>query len=527
MDKSDILLEKLKDKKWRMNNLYLILPENTNVATPLTLRDEQIEYLNNTHNKLFIPKARKLGLSTIIVLDFLDECIFNKNTQCGHLDLRESDCTKKLQIALFAWINGPKHPDPAIAVIWKYIHEKIKLVRQSQSTLEWSNNSRLMASMSFTGTTPTRLHLSEFAVLADDDLNRALKIIQGTLNAVPITGFIVIESTMRSAVGPAYDLFKLALSKSGQQLSPLDWKFMFFPWFNHPSYRTPVIDEINETTRRYALSLKIKHNIDLTEEQLAWYQYKSKEQGRFMKNEFPSVPEECIQSQGYGAIYPEMTTLRSKNRVTDLAIDRNYPLYVSADLGISDRTAMWIVQFSGRDILWHRFYMSGGHGAAGTAQQILKWEKDLNIVFNKILLPHDANTRDRGSGKTYVSQLNEAGLSNNRLTVINRTANVWDGINWFRDNIDRMYFDVACDKPTFDARGESIISGLNCLEAYKTNPNIPDSPYHDKNGISDACDAARTFSQAVINGIVSNRDTREQSSVYINRPKAQKGDFIL
>lgn len=516
---------KLSDKMWRMEHLYLILPEDSNEPTPLVLRDEQIQYLTQGHNRLFIPKARKLGISTIIVLDFLDGCIFNKNMFCGHLDLREADCAKKLEIAAFAWKNGPRHPNPVIASIWQMIHERIKLVGESKSALEWSNGSKQMASQSFTGTTPTRLHLSEFAVLADLDKQRALRIIQGSLNAVPVNGFIVIETTMRAPIGPAYDLYKLAMSKVKQTLSPLDWNFLFFPWYNHPKYKTDVIDSISEPTLQYTKQLKDKYDIDLTLEQMAWYDYKSREQGRFMKNEFPSVPEECVQTQSHGAIYPELATLRLKGRVSDLEFDRQYPIYLSCDLGVSDRTAMWIAQFSGRDILWHRFYMSGHMSAAQTAQKILNWENELKIVFTKILLPHDARRRDGGSGKTYLDQLIHAGINSNRITVIDRTANVWDGINWIRDNMNRMYFSSSCDKPVINVLGEQELSGLGCLESYRTKPTDATSVYHGNDGNSDGADAARTFAQACLNNIISNRDASEMKQITRNRPNIQQGGF--
>lgn len=522
---SEKIVEKLKDKLWRMENLYLILPEDSNEPTALTLRDEQKAYLTQGHNKLFIPKARKLGISTVIVLDFLDHCIFNKNAYVGHLDLKEKDCAKKLGIAMFAWKNGVKHPNPVIASIWKGIHEKIKLIGESKSRLEWSNGSVQEASQSFTGTTPGRLHLSEFAVLADEDQNRAERIIQGSLNAVPKNGLIVIETTMRKPSGSAYKLFKLAMSKVGQQLSPLDWNFLFFPWYKHPSYKTDVIESISESTIYYAKELKDKYGVDLSKEQMAWYDYKSREQGRFMKNEFPSVPEECVQTQAHGAIYPELTTLRMKGRVTKLEFDRQFPIYVSADLGISDRTALWVVQFSGRDILWHRFYMSNHLSAPQTTAKILKWEAELGITFHKILVPHDAQKRDGGSGKTYLSQMIDAGLSSSRVIVVNRTSNVWDGINWIRDNMNRMYFDVSTDRPVINVLGEEEMSGMSCLEAYRTKPTDPSAIFHGSDGNSDGADAARTFSQACLNQIISNKDSATHSSDLRRRPITQTGDF--
>jgi hypothetical protein len=528
MPTEDQILEKLKDKRWRMENLYLILPEDSNEATPLTLRNEQKKYLETISecNRLIIPKARKLGVSTIIVLDFLDECIFNKNTYCGHLDLKEKDCEKKILISKFAWHNGPKHPNPAIAAIWKGIHSKLSLTTENQSVLQWSNGSRQEFSMSFTGSTPTRLAISEFAVLCDEDPKRADRIVQGTFNAVPKNGKLIIESTMRKKSGACYDIFRLAMSNIGKEGNELSWKMLFFPWYNHPSYQISYNEEIDDVTKHYFQNLYDKYNIKVSKERMAWYSLKAREQGRYMKNEFPSVPEECTESLAHGAIYPEMTTVRMNGKVRKLQFDRQYPIYVSADLGVSDRTALWVVQFSGRDILWHRFYMSGHMSAAQTASKIIKMENDLNVVFNKILLPHDANKRD-GSGKTYMTQMVDGGLGSNRITIINRTSNVWNAINWMRDNMNRMYFDSSCDQPCINVLGEEELSGLSCLEAYRTKPTDPTAIFHGTDGNSDGADAARTFAQACLDGIISNRDLADHKYISRTRPKTQAGDFVL
>src|SRR3954463_16566348 len=103
-----------KTKAWRMENLYLIVDEDGR-TTPLVMREEQRQFLRERHFRNFVPKARKLGMSTVIVLDYLDTCLFGKNLSVGHIDLGETDAHDNLQIARFAWENGPAHPDAEIA----------------------------------------------------------------------------------------------------------------------------------------------------------------------------------------------------------------------------------------------------------------------------------------------------------------------------------------------------------------------------------------------------------------------------
>ncbi len=91
----------LGDKRWRLNNLMLILPEDDEDGglIPFVMRAEQEQFLRERHNRNFVPKARKLGMSTLIVLDNLDEALTVPNTHCAIVDYREDDALKKLDIA--------------------------------------------------------------------------------------------------------------------------------------------------------------------------------------------------------------------------------------------------------------------------------------------------------------------------------------------------------------------------------------------------------------------------------------------
>lgn len=530
MELSDKIYEKLSDPMWRMEHLYVIKnPEISTDPIPFVLRDEQRYYLQNEHSKNYVAKARQLGLSTVIVLKWLDEVLFNPNTTVATIDQREADCSKKLDMAVFAWENGVRHENPIIAQIWQGIHERIKLVRQNQSEIVFSNGSRYSASMTFVGQTLRRLHVSEFAIVSEEDISRAYRIVQGSFPAVPKNGVITIETTMRSPQGPAYEIFKAALDSAGKELNELNFKFFFFPWYKKKEYSLQIKSEalLTPETNNYFKELKEKHDISVTLEQKYWWQETRKIQKRFMFREYPSVPSECVMVQSVGQIYPEITDLRSRGRVRDFGIDKSYPVYVSADLGFSDKTGLWLIQFSHRDILLHRAYMKSGHGASGTADQIRKWEAELGISVAKILLPHDGVKTGTASGTSYVYELNKAGISNNRIIIVPRTNDVWTGINTIRDNINRFYVHSSCDVKNIDSMGNELPSCLECLELYRTNPSIPDKPYHDKIGISDVCDALRTFFEAYEKRIVTEKDYNQEKIHNMRRSTSQKGDFVL
>jgi len=102
------IAEKLASKEWRMGNMHQILPEDDadGGLIPFVPRSEQEQHRRERHNRNFIPKARKLGMSTDICLDNMDECLVVPNTHCAIVDFREEDAVKKLEIARMNWNMG-------------------------------------------------------------------------------------------------------------------------------------------------------------------------------------------------------------------------------------------------------------------------------------------------------------------------------------------------------------------------------------------------------------------------------------
>lgn len=524
MTTAEQLAERLANKAWRMRNLYLILPEDGTQGgvIPLVLRDEQETFMAQRHNRNFVPKARKLGMSTFIVIDYLDECLWNKDTHCAHIDFRDDDAKKKLAIARLAWERGPEHPNAAIADIWRCLHSKLTLTKANDSCLAWSNGSKQEASMSFMGGTPRRLHISEFGPLAAQRPDAAARVRQGSFNAVPPSGIIDIETTMEGGpIGECYDIFALGMNARGRELTALDWKLHFFPWFNHPSYILPGHVPKKAETERYFRELKAKHNVTIPLDRQAWYELKSAEQKESMFTQFPSTAEECVRSTTKDPIYPEIVQLRLQGRVKDFGHERNLPLYTSWDLGVSDFTSGWVLQPSGRDMLVLAWWEGEGHGAAGLADVIRGWEGMFGRKFAMHYLPHDANIRDKGSGRTYVDQLVAAGIPRHSIRIVPRTPDLWAGINDVRDLLPKCWFHTRTDEKRKSTDGQKDLpSGLQCLEGYRKQPPTPGGvlrpmPLHD--ACSHSADAFRTFGEAWASGIVSTHQTPDA------RPKVLMG----
>ena len=73
--------ERLKDRLWRLNNLYFIVDKD-NKSVRFKMTDEQLEYYDGMHSRNIILKARQLGFTTEVCIIQLDLALFHSK-QCA------------------------------------------------------------------------------------------------------------------------------------------------------------------------------------------------------------------------------------------------------------------------------------------------------------------------------------------------------------------------------------------------------------------------------------------------------------
>ena len=524
------LIQLLENKQWRMRHLYMILPdkridpetgeeEEATEPAPWVLRPEQEELLQETHSRVIVSKARKVGYSTELLIDSLDECLWNKNRHCVHVDFKEKDAYKKLGIARLAWFAGPKHPNPAIADIWRGIHCRLRLIKNNESTLEWSNGSRQEAGQSFMGGTPHRIHLSEYGPMSAERPKAAALVKVGTFNALAPGGKLTIETTMRGGpFGECYAVFKLGLDgmakrKQGKPLNRKNWLMLFCPWYVHPDYDLPGQAPQTERIKGYFAELEKDPDFPkLPDSRKAWYEETEKEQGENMFTEFPSTKEESVQGKIAGAIYPQMIALKAKGRIGfDLEPTPGVPMFSSWDIGISDFMSGWLIQPNGPQKWFVDWSENEGVSAAHVAAVLIKWKNQFPGVPMKHFVPHDADHRSVGDGQTFAFHLRKAlaieGMQND-VILVPRTKDIWIGINAVRDQIlPNAYFHKRCSRKRKSPTGADLPSGVDCLRGYKKEPpsgtgQLKEQPLHDL--CSHTADALRTFGEAWVRGMVAS-----------------------
>jgi hypothetical protein len=78
--------------------------------------------------------------------------------------------------------------------------------------------------------------VSEYGKTCARDPLKAEEVITGTLQTVPATGRIIIESTAEGNSGFFADLVNATAIQGNDNLSPLQYKLFFYPWWVEPTY---------------------------------------------------------------------------------------------------------------------------------------------------------------------------------------------------------------------------------------------------------------------------------------------------
>jgi len=102
------------------------------------------------------------------------------------------------------------------------------------------------------------LHISEYGKICNKYPEKAREIQTGALNTVAPESEVFIESTAEGNSGYFYDMSMRAMANEemGKTLSPMDYKFFFYPWFIDPTYELTDDFAITQETCDYFAELK-------------------------------------------------------------------------------------------------------------------------------------------------------------------------------------------------------------------------------------------------------------------------------
>lgn len=200
-------------------------------------------------------------------------------------------------------------------------------------------------------------------------------------------------------------------------------------------------------------------------------------------------------------------------------MEPGFPLVSAWDLGLNDSTAIWAAQVVGYEVRLLKFYQSSGLGMTEYAEVIRLWERELGMSFDEHLFPHDGNRRNWGGDP--MSLFQNTGIGG-RLVRVPRIPRVWMGIDAVRTMLKNAVFHEDCLK---ECRGEGdvkLLSGVDCIAAYRKKTVLEDGVSHDvpeHNEASHGADALRTLGEALKKGLVSRASgfvSRDESGGWLD-----------
>ena len=221
----------------------------------------------------------------------------------------------------------------------------------------------------------------------------------------------------------------------------------------------------------------------LNKQRLEDFEQRPDTYGHVWESDFLEFPE--------GAFWlREINKAQTDGRICKLPVVEAHPCMAFFDIGASDGCAIWVVQQVGLEFRCIDFYEAWSEPYS----HAVKWLKSLDLVFEDMYLPHDADHKRQGqiNNKSPKQMLKELMPSSNWRIVPRIQELLW-GIQQTSDLFPYLYIDdVKCAK------------GLDHLKSYRRKWSNSESRWTsipDKSeGHSEAADALRQMAQAFAAG---------------------------
>lgn len=266
------------DKVQLISNL-LYIDNKQGQVVPFVPNRAQAYFLQNRGHRNIILKARQLGMSSCILADMLIDCMFVPNTQCVVVS-HEGRATQRLLDRVQFYYDKMLPPKPELDAASR---QEKKFEGLHSSIYVGVAGSRAFGH----GDTIRNAHMSELAWYEDGET-----VINGVEDAVPMTGYLTIESTPNGEGNSFYE--KWVKAREGK--SP--YKPFFFPWWWDDEYRIPRQSELVVPGDRGELHYtpeeeELVLRQGLQEDQIRWRRWKLGEKGAFFFQEYPEDEVSC------------------------------------------------------------------------------------------------------------------------------------------------------------------------------------------------------------------------------------------
>ena len=174
----------------------------------------------------------------------------------------------------------------------------------------------------------------------------------------------------------------------------------------------------------------------------------------------------CRQTVDGAVFAKEMQQADKDGRICRVPYDATKPVHAVFDLGWSDSTAIWFLQFVGMETRLIRYI----EDSQKTISYYLATMQTFGYVYDKIWLPHDAENKTlAAAGRSIDDIVRAAGY---KTTILPKVPIV-DSINAARTIFPSCYFDR-----------EHAADGINCLRHYRYEVD-PETGQFSRNPLHD------------------------------------------
>ncbi len=371
-------------------------------------------------------KARQLGMTTFWCILFLDQILTRDNHSAVVIAHTQKDAEAIFDDKIkFAWDN-----------LDQSIKEFFNVDAKNTKQLKFSNGSSIRVTTSARSGTVQYLLVTELGIMAFKYPEKAKEVKSGSLNAIHAGQIVVIEATAKGQEGMFYDMCKKAMLqiKGNEELTPMDYRFFFFPWWDDPKYSLKGNFVIPIDFQNYFKELEIKESTTLTREQKNWYVKKKAEQGDEMFSEFPSNVDEAFRANVEGSYYgKQFDLMMSQGRVTKVPWEPSVPVDTWWDLGIGDQNHIMFVQLVGAEIRFIDEYNMEGEGLSHYAKVL----REKPYVYGQHIAPHDIAVHEYTSGEKRIDTAAKLGIN----FIIAEKLPVDEGIEAVRNIMPRIRLD--------------------------------------------------------------------------------------
>lgn len=372
----------LADQHWRLNHLYQVINKE-GLSVKFKLNPVQEEVYKNLHRRNLILKARQLGMSTFSVLYLLDCAAWNCNLSCGIVSYSRDH-------AEYIFKRVISH---ALETLPDWAKPLVEIEQSSARSITFSNGSVIRVDTTLRGSSYQIVLVSEFGKTCARNPLKAEEVVTGTLQTVPKKGTVIIESTGEGNSGYYADLVNQAVERGNENLTDLEYKLFFFPWYKETQYveKTPVTYGVELTD--YFDKIEISEKIRIIQQQRYWYALQRNILGDKLKQEFPStIAEAFVTSSDAYYFQNGLQKAYNENRCLFASLyDPIEPVYVAMDIGVNDLTVMVFFQVVHGEIRFIDYYSNNGQGVEHYCRHLLQ---EKNYLYKTVFLPHDAARRD-------------------------------------------------------------------------------------------------------------------------------------